>query len=155
MLVWDSGEFEPLESLECECVMSAEEEDNLKKLSGEGEWLEVLLVGSLMERDVRSGVIRVLNSAVVSVVVVPVSSIVARVLAMGSSEIIRTSGVQGVGGGKVGSFTDEFTFRIGGMTGVEYIGLSFRSCSAFLKMRPMFMILMMKSTAMAIAPYFK
>jgi len=72
-------------------------------------------VRSGAERDV----VRVTRSSVVSVVVVLVSSIVARDRAMGSLAGVLISGVKGVAGGNVGSLTEEFTFLIGGMTGVR------------------------------------
>ena len=156
--VFDSGVFEPREG-----VLSTEEEEILKKTSGEGDWLagDASLEGCVRSEVVRSGaekdVVRVSPSlvvSVVSVVSVTVSSIVDRDRPMGSS----VTGVEGVAEGtrgKVGSFTDEFTLRIGGMVGVVYTGFSLRSSSAFLKISPMLITLMMNRMITVSAPYFK
>lgn len=154
--VFDSGVIEPREG-----VLSTEEEDILKKTSGEGDWLagDTSSSGCVRSEVVKSGaekeVVRVSPSQVVSVVVsVIVSSIVERDRAMGSS----VRGVEGVvegAHGYVGSFTEELTFRMGGMVGVVYVGCSFRSSSAFLKIRPILITLTIKRMIVVSAPYFR
>ena len=167
--VFDSGVFEPREGVLSgvfeprEGVLSTDDEDILKKTSGEGDWLagDASLEGWVRSEVVRSGaekdVVRVSPSlvvSVVSVVSVTVSSIVDRDRAIGSS----VTGVEGVAEGtrgNVGSLTDEFTFRIGGIVGVVYTGLSLRSSSAFLKISPMLITLTMNRMITVSAPYFR